>query len=181
MVDSIRRKKLALHLRFLVTGQITNDEFENSVMDDVTFGWLPEQFYRADGCTTDDPLIRAVVEYTWCLYSDLENHKLVGKFKLTEFQEKEIARMILFLHSNQEYNWDYFDLTNPLMRFSFSEMMRSILTFGKYLNDQKKTRQRQYEEMKSMGDFDYWPFKIKTDFESQLKNPPFLTGENKNH
>ncbi|MFM2226546.1 MAG: hypothetical protein RJA07_2748 [Bacteroidota bacterium] len=43
MVDNDRRKKLALHLRQLSTGQISNDEFEKRVMQDVTYGSLPEQ------------------------------------------------------------------------------------------------------------------------------------------
>ena len=47
MVDINRRKKLALHLRQLSTGQISNDEFEERVRKDVTYGWLPEQYYRA--------------------------------------------------------------------------------------------------------------------------------------
>ena len=44
MVDKKRRKILATHLRHLSTGQITNDEFEDRVIDDVAFGWLPEQY-----------------------------------------------------------------------------------------------------------------------------------------
>lgn len=177
MIDIERRKKLALHLRHLATGQISNDDFENSIMDDVTYGWLPEQYYRAKESKTDDALIRPTVEYTWCLYSDLENHKLKGKFKLTEFQEKEIARLILFLHSQQEYTWEYVDLTNPIMRFSFTEIMQSILTFGKYYREQRMTREKQLEEMKNSGDFEYWPFKTKSDFEKQLESQPFLVGK----
>ena len=176
MIDIERRKKLALYLRQLATRQITNDDFESLVMDDITYGWLPEQYYRAKESKTDDKLIRPVLEYAWCLYSDLENHKLVGKFKLTEFQEKEIARMILFLHSEQEYTWDYVDMTNPSVRFSFSEMLQSILTLGKYYRDQRMTREKQLEEMKRNGDYEYWPFKTKEDFEKQLERQPFLVG-----
>ncbi len=45
MVDNNKRKKLALHLRQLSTGQISNDEFEERITEDVTYGWLPEQYY----------------------------------------------------------------------------------------------------------------------------------------
>lgn len=177
MIDIERRRKLAEHLRHFATGQISNDEFEGSVVDDVTYGWLPEQYYRSKESKTDDPVIRPVVEYAWCLYSDLENHKLVGQFKLTEYQEKEIARLILFLRSGQEYTWDLVDITSPLLRFSFVEIMQSILTFGKYYRDQRLTRGQQIEDMKKKGDFQYWPFKTLADFEEQLKHQPFLVGE----
>lgn len=40
MIDTDRRKKLALHLRQLSTGQISNDEFEEIVTENVTYGWL---------------------------------------------------------------------------------------------------------------------------------------------
>lgn len=45
MVDIERRRKLALHLRHLSVGLISNDDFEDNLMDDVTNGWLPDQYY----------------------------------------------------------------------------------------------------------------------------------------
>lgn len=176
-VDIERRKKLAEHLRHLATGQISNDEFEESITDDVTYGWLPEQYYRSKESKVDDPVIRPIVEYAWCLYNDTENHKLVGRYKLSDFQEKEIARLILFLRSGQEYTWDYVDITNPILRFSFKEIMQSILTFGKYYRDHKLTWLKQIEDMKKKGDFEFWPFKTKEMFEEQLKHQPFLVGQ----
>jgi len=74
MVDNDRRKKLALHLRHLSTGQISNDEFEERITEDVTYGWLPEQYYRAKESKTDDPVIRPILEFSWCLYNDTYNH-----------------------------------------------------------------------------------------------------------
>jgi hypothetical protein len=177
MVDIERRKKLALYLRHLATGQISNDDFENAVMDNVTYGWLPDQYYRSQESKTDDSVIRPVLEYAWCLYNDTENHKLTGHHKLTEFQEKEIARLILFLHSGQSYTWDYVDITNPLLRLSFKDIMQSILTFGLHYREKRLTREQQIEEMKKKGDFEYWPFKTKEDFEEQLKRQPFLVGQ----
>jgi len=47
MIDKERRKKLALHLRHLSVGLISNDAFEEAVMEDVSDGWLPEQYYRS--------------------------------------------------------------------------------------------------------------------------------------
>ncbi len=177
MVDIERRKKLALHLRHLATGQISNDEFENSIVDDVTYGWLPEQYYRSKESKTDDSIIRPIVEYSWCLYNDTFNHKLKNQYRLTPYQEKEIARLILFLRSDFEYEWDYVDITSPVLRFSFKEILQSILTFGKYYRDQRLTREQEIEDMKKKGDFEYWPFKTKEQFEKQLEHQPFLVGQ----
>jgi phenylacetate-coenzyme A ligase PaaK-like adenylate-forming protein len=96
---------------------------------------------------------------------------------LTLYQEKEIARLILFLRSDFEYEWDYVDITSPVLRFSFKEILQSILTFGKYYRDQRLTREQEIEDMKKKGDFEYWPFKTKEQFEKQLEHQPFLVGQ----
>jgi hypothetical protein len=176
MVDTERRKLLSTHLRRLSTGQITNDDFEELVMDDVSYGWLPEQYYRSIECQSDDTAIRPVLEMAWCLYDDTRNHNLKGKDALSGFAIKEIARCILFLMSDQEYTWNYVDMTHPIMRFSFTDMMKSILTFGQHYRNVKQTRQQEYEQMKKSGDFELWPFKTKAQFEEQLEKQPFLNG-----
>jgi hypothetical protein len=176
MIDLEKRKKLAFHLRQLSNGQISNDEFEESVMEDVTDGWLPEQYHRSEQSKNDDPVIRPILEMAWGLYDDTRNHKLNGRDALTEYAFKEIARYILFLQSNQKYDWDFVDLTHPLMRFSFKDILKSILTLGEYYRELKLTRQQEYERMKKSGDFEYWPFKTKLDFERQLDKQPFLAG-----
>ena len=175
MVDKERRKKLALHLRHLAVGQITNDDFEKRIMDDVSNGWLPEQYYRAKDVPNDDPIIRPMLELCWCLYNDTEQHKLTGRHQLTSEQLKDIARFILFLHSDIEYSWPYLDPTNPLIRFSFKDLLLSVLTLGQHYRNKMAVRQKQFDEFKSTGDYDYWPFINKDQFEEQLKYQPFLS------
>ena len=176
MVDKDRRKKLALHLRQLSTGQISNDEFEESVTRDVTYGYLPEQYHKAQESKNDDAVIRPILELSWCLYSDTYNHKLTGKHKLTKEDTKEIARFILFLHSDLEYEWTYIDLTNPLVRFSFTDILKSIVTLGQHYRDLNLKRAEEIELMKKTGDFELWPFKTKAEYEQQLSYQPFLIG-----
>ena len=108
---------------------MSNDDFEDAVIADVTYGWRLEQYYRSDKSKVDDAVIRPVLEYAWYLYNDTENHKLKGRYKLTEFQQKEIARLILFLYSGQAYTWDYVDITNPLLRLSLTDVMQSNRNF----------------------------------------------------
>jgi hypothetical protein len=179
MVDTERRKKLALHLRQLSVGLITNDDFEERVMDDVTNGWLPEQYYRAKEVKSDDPIVMPMLELCWCLYSDTDQYKLKGKHKLTDQQLKDIARYILFLHSDLEYEWPYIDVTNPLIKFSFKDLLLTVLTLGQNIRDERKKREQQIKEAESKGDMDIWPFFRQRDYEAQLKKHPFLAGQGK--
>ena len=176
MVDKNRRKLLATHLRQLSSGQLTNDEFEERVMDDVSYGYLPEHYHSSKECLSDDPVIRPVLEMAWCLYDDTRNHRLKGTDSLSDFAIKEIARCILILLSDYEYTWQYVDMTNPIMRFSFSDIMKSVLTFGQHYRDAKRTQKDEFEQMKKSGNFELWPFKNKEEYQKQLENQPFLSG-----
>lgn len=176
MVDLERRKKLAYHLRHLVTGLISNDEFEESITDDISFGWLPEQYYRSKDAKFDDPIIRPILELCWCLYSDLENHKLTGKHQLSDEELKDVARIILFLNSDFEYEWPYFDRINLLLRFSFKDLLFTALTLGQHYGVKLNERKEQYEEFKNIGDHELWPFINKEQYEQQLRKQPFLWG-----
>jgi hypothetical protein len=175
MVDNKRRKILAHHLRQLSIGLINGDDFEELVMTDIANGYLPDDYYLSSKSKNDDGAIRPILEYSWCLYDELDN-RLTGKNKLDEYQLKEIARLILFLHSGQEYEWDYVDITNPVLRFSFKDIMKSIMTLGKHYKEKILTIEQAFEEMKKKGDFEYWPFRTKEQFEIQLTNQPFLAG-----
>jgi len=177
MVDKERRRKLAFHLRHLAVGVISNDEFEEYITDEVTFGWLPEQYYRSKEVKFDDPIIRPMLELSWCLYSDLKEHKLKGDNKLTDEQVKDIARFVLFLHSEIEYEWPYLDPTNPLIRFSFKNLLLSVLTLGQHYQKKQAERQQQFDKFSSSGDMDYWPFISKEQYETQLVHQPFLAGQ----
>jgi hypothetical protein len=177
MVDIERRKKLALHLRHLSVGQISNDEFESNVMDDVSHDWLPEQYYRAKESKNDDKIIQPMLELCWGLYDDTRNHKLKGTDKLSEESLKIIARCILFLQTDKEYEWPYFDTANPFFKFSLAEIVKCILTFGKYFKDKRREQELAYVEFQKLGNFDIWPFLYQKDYEEKLKNPTFLSRE----
>ena len=176
MIDTERRIKLAIHLRHLSVGLITNDDFESNLMDDVTRGWLPEQYYRAKEAEFDDQIIQPMLELCWGLYDDTRQHKLRGSDKLSDESLRIIARCILFLHSTQEYQWPYFDTNNPLLKFSLKEISFSILTLGQYYRDKRKEQHQAYLAFKKLGNFDIWPFLKVEDYNEQLKRQPFLNG-----
>jgi hypothetical protein len=174
MIDKEKRKKLAWHLRHISIGLITNDDFENSVLDDVSHGWLPEQYYRAKEAKLDDPIIVPMLELCWGLYDDTRRHKLIGSDKLPNESLKIIARCILFLQSDKEYEWPYFDTK---FNFSVLEFITALLTLGHNFRIKKRDQKESYEEFKKVGEYDFWPFFRKIDYENQLTNPPFLNGQ----
>jgi hypothetical protein len=178
MIDIERRRKLALHLRHLSIGLISNDTFESNMMDDVTKGWLPEQYYRDKGIKSDDLIIAPMAKLSWSTYSDLKNHKLTGSYQLPKESLKIVARCILFLHSDKEYEWSYFDTNSPVYRFSFRDYILSILTLGYHFRLKRSEQEQLYTAYQKSGDFDYWPFFKKDDYIAQLKNQPFLNFKN---
>ena len=152
MIDRVSRDKLATALRQYVSGRITNDDLDGIVVD-----------WRDSGAV-------AVKERAWCLYDDLHDHKAVGKYHLDRAARDEIARWIVFLHSNVEYTWP---------RYSFDQIINwpmKLLTLGWW----EKNRERIFEQFKAAGDYSVWPFVTKEDFETALENPRYLVGSKEN-
>lgn len=178
-VDKERRKKLALHLRHLSVGLISNDDFEVSVMENVSDGWLPEQYHHSKLAKSDneDPIIQPMLELCWGLYDDTRNHKLVKSDALSEEALKIIARCILFLHSDKRYEWPYFNINNPLLRFSLKDLILSVITLGHHYRNKREEHIISYYEWQKLGDYDVWPFFRKADYQDQLKKQPFLSGQ----
>ena len=179
MIDKERRKKLALHLRHLSVGLISNDDFEGAVMEDVTDGWLPEHYHcsKLAKSEDDDPIIRPMLELCWGLYNDTRNYKLVKSDALKEDALKIIARCILFLHSDKEYEWLYLNLNNSLLQFSLKDLIFSVITPGHHYRTKKEQQIISYYEWQKLGDYDVWPFLRKTDYQAQLTKQPFLSGQ----
>jgi hypothetical protein len=175
MVDKERRKTLAYHMRQLSVGRISNDGFEGAILDDVTHGWLPEHYHRSTFAKTDDLVIVPILEQCWCLYSDLRHHKLEGPDQLSTESLKVIARCILFLHTELEYEWAKFDGKNPIFSYSLLDFLISLLTLGQNFRNKRKAKLIEYEAFKNAGDFDYWPFFRRVDYENQLTRQPFLS------
>jgi hypothetical protein len=168
MVDKIRRKKLAEHLRHLAAGVITNDDFETRVMKDVSYGRLPEQYYKAKQAKEDDAIMVPLLSLSWGLYSDNVRHTLRGKHQLNKEDSTIIARCILFLNSELEYEWTDFN-----GQLSTLNLLLMLLTLGFY----KKPRQQkelEFIEWQKQGDYNIWPFFNQEDYNTALKTQPYL-------
>ena len=138
------RNILAENLRHYLSGTITNFEFMNRI----------EPIYP-----TNDKGVKAIENSFWYCYDDLRKHKNTGKDKLTAEAESHIKRFILFLKSDNEYEWKDPKLSNPI------KWILSLITFGIY---PKKA------EEKEIGDEQVWPFYRQTEFENEINEPKYL-------
>lgn len=172
MVDKERRKKLAFHLRQLSVGLISNDEFAEAIMEDVSDGWPLSQIYNSDLSKSGDLVFGPMLMYCWGLYSENRNYSMVGADALSKDELALVARCILFLRSDREYEWPYFDTRS----FFLKDLFLSIITLGYHFYKRRKEHKRSFEEWKKSGDFDLWPFYSKAEYADQLNNPSFLAG-----
>jgi len=147
-------------------------------MEDVSDGWLPEQYHRSKLAKSDahDPIIKPMLELCWGLYDDTRNHKLEKSNAVTKDALKIIARCILFLHSDKEYEWPYFNTNNPLLRFSLQDLILSVITLGHDYRNKREEHLISYYEWQKLSAYDVWPFFRKGDYQEQLTKPPFLSG-----
>ena len=146
MIHRESRNHLALTLRQYVSGRVTNYE-----LDSVEVDW------RDRGAV-------AVQHATWFLYHDTHQHKATGRNRLNSTQRKEVARCILFLHSDKEYLWPEYSFP-PL-----KNVVLNILTLG-WWNTRQATKWAQYKES---GDIDVWPFISHEEFQHANESTRYL-------
>jgi hypothetical protein len=146
MIDRRRRDQFAELLRHFAAGRLTNDEFKerlDEILDD------PHSVSE-----WDDRALWAVRERAWFLYDDTHTHRLM----LPREGRREVARWILFLYSDFEYEW--------LMKsfISLSSCLLNLLTLGWWGRSQVR-------HFRAMGDWDVWPFIRRADFEEACRRP----------
>ena len=143
------RNLLAENLRYYIMGTITNFEFINRM----------KPIYR-----TKDKGVRIIESEFWFCYDDLKEHRNIGKYKLSEETEKHIKRSILFLKSNNEYEWKDPKFPNPI------NWILNLISLRVY---PKNSKEKEVENIE-LGDESVWPFFRKTEFDYEINNPIFL-------
>lgn len=139
---------MALLLRQLVTGRITNDEFENR-----------------QPLGSPDPAVEEVFHLgVWGFYSDTHEHRLTCRYRLPKSARREIARFILFLKSDLSYEWPRRKLWQELLW-----MVAGILTLG-------LAGRLYWRRMGAHGEVRVWPFLRQEDFERAVRYPCYLAG-----
>ena len=146
MIDRESRNRLAEALRHYVSGQITNDD-----LDEVEVDW------RDRGAI-------AVKERAWSLYDDLYQHKATGSHYLDKEARREIAKWIVFLHSNNEYLWP---------EYSFIQIINvpmNLITLGWW----ERMKKRKWEQFLEAGEFEVWPFCSKEELQKASSLPRLM-------
>jgi len=150
MIDRKARDILAENYRHLITGQITNDEFEDRLKFSKDIA-IDEIYYRG----------------AWPLYDDLHEHKLTGEWAITEEGKPIAARFILFLKTDLEYEW-----ARRTGAKAFLWVLLGVFTLGIVTIIRKITA-----ATGEKGDKDVWPFYRRADYDAALEEPPYLRGK----
>jgi len=106
MIDRVNRNRLAQSVRQLVSGRMTNLEFDELDVDGT-----------AD---SGDPAIREVSHYIWHFYDDFKVHRL----EISNGTRQDFSRAILFLHSNLEFEWPHEPALKRFLRSIVSRFHR---------------------------------------------------------
>src|SRR5689334_15643261 len=109
MIDRAGRDALAVQLRRLASGRMTNAEFDSVRLD------------RAK----DEALV-AIGDAGWSLYDDVFVYRLRGRRALKPETLEAVARCILFLDTDLPYEW-------PPRRASVRSILLTLLTFGAWM------------------------------------------------
>ena len=98
-IDRELRRKLSQELRRLVTGRMTNNEFD-------------EVWYHCLEST--DEAVREIAGFGFGLYSSdvLLPYRLKGVHRVDDATRRTVARCVLFLRSNLPYEWPSFSVTS---------------------------------------------------------------------
>jgi hypothetical protein len=87
-----------------------------------------------------------------------------GSHKLDKNGKRTVARWILFLQNDLEYEHPCSTLRHKLRRLT------TVLTFGKFSRFREPA-------LKDLGDHEVWPFFRVGDYERALRSPKLLCGK----
>ena len=144
MVDRDARKAAAEKVRYFVNGGITNFEFEDSQP------------------STRDEAVLAIYDTLWLFYDDFEKHKLVLGHAIPEKTKKDMARWLMFLYSDEEYEWP--PISYPGARPLEHGFLSKI--FGGPDKESKFMRR---------GGYGFWPFISEETYLQAKQNPSLLS------
>jgi hypothetical protein len=148
MIDRLSRNVVAEAIRALAAGIITNDAFEER---------LPAR--------SQDPAVYALFSSgAWFLYDDLHEHRLVGRYRLRPEARAEVARWVLFLKTDREYEWPS---SSGVVAALW--LVAVLATLGLLA----PVRRHWYGRG---GDVAVWPFHKRAHYDEAIKHPAYLTG-----
>ena len=144
MVGTQARRRLGEGLRHLVASTLTNLDFDDTLSDE----W-------------EESLDRGVSEVgyaAWLLYDDFVVHPL----ELTAQGRRDVARWILFIHSDLEFEWPH----------ASAKLISWPQRIWRRLAGAPKSEV--HPASTSDGDRRYWPFFRESDYLAALRSPRLL-------
>jgi hypothetical protein len=157
MVDRAARNRLAELARHLADGVSTNDEFEDRA----------EPVVRS---SHGDAGVHVIFRDLWSLYSDFQEYRLKGRHCLSKDVKRDVARCVLFLHSDLEYEWPQHPNESWKGRLAYAVPFPWLI---------ERIMRRATDEWKASGDFEVWPFLRLSDYQGALERPRLLSGEHR--
>ena len=152
MIDRAARDQLSRNLRLLVSGGISNDQFEDAI---------PE---------TGDAAIVACADMAWLLYSDMKEHRLVGRNSIAPSDLREVLRWILFLDSDLEYRWP--TMGSP----GIQPLQRARPALTRWLHWPNAVSPKRAADSTASRNHYAWPFNSRSEYTHALRNPRRLAG-----
>jgi hypothetical protein len=147
MIDAGSRRTVAELLRHLAAGQITNDQSEDR---------LP--------CDSADAAVAQIRQQAWFLYGDLREYRFVGRDRLSNEHRREVARWIVFLQSDLEYEWPRMSTVTSALLF-----IANLCTLG-WAGRVIAARFRRH------GNLEVWPFIRRSQYDAALRKPKYFRG-----
>lgn len=146
MIDRVARDRAALLLRRFAAGRITNFQFDEE--------------YPGPSV---DAGVRAVGDRAWNLYDDFREHRLEPAPAL----RREIARWVVFLHSDAEYAW-------PRCPFVSIRAPRWLNWLSGGLLHRRQDEE--FARWARRGDDSAWPFHTTGQVAAAAAQPRYLRG-----
>ena len=134
MVNSEKRRFASQLITKYLSLEITNDDLSDDFPHDES-----------------DPAFGAIWNNLWAYYDDMYSHKAEGKHQLVGGGRELFERCALFLRTDLKYEWP------PFEWISFKYLLWRLL------GRQKRIEQK-FDEFKSHGDFEVWPFIRREDY-----------------
>ncbi len=144
-IDRQSRDHYAELLRHFASGRLTNTEYDEA----------SEAYVAAR-----DLALSEIWWQMWYTYDDLHEHRLTGKHELPREGRTDVARMVVFLHSDLPYEW-------PVPSRLLGCLLNAI-TLGVW--------GRVFRPSTGGGDEAVWPFFRADDFARAVARPRLLGG-----
>jgi len=145
MVDREARDEAAELVRQFISGKTFNFDFEDAVP------------------VSADPAIHAIWDSLWPFYCDFRKHKMKNEWAIAPELKHQMARWVLFLHTDEEYLWP--KISYPGIRPKHIGPLARLLGLD-----------RKQNIFLQSGKHAVWPFISEESFINAKKHPKLMMG-----